>query len=62
MIDAFGRIRPGETLGEGAYGVIDAPLPPALSPTLFSRMGDAPFVVALLISLAFARPVRKGAA
>jgi apolipoprotein N-acyltransferase len=62
MIDAFGRIRPGESLGQGAYGVIDARLPPALSPTLFSRLGDAPFFVMLLVSLAFVRPGSRRAA
>jgi len=51
MIDAFGRIIPGESLGQGALGVIDAPLPPALAPTLYDRWGEGPFVVMLLISL-----------
>jgi apolipoprotein N-acyltransferase len=41
VIDAFGR--PLKTLPEGGYGVIDAPLPPALMPTPFARLGDAPF-------------------
>ena len=40
MIDAYGRIRPGARLGLGAYGVIDARLPRALSPTLYGRFGD----------------------
>ena len=40
MIDAYGRIRPGARLGLGAYGVIDARLPRALSPTLSGRFGD----------------------
>jgi apolipoprotein N-acyltransferase len=55
VIDAYGRIVPGEQLGEGAMGVIDAPLPPALSPTLFSRLGDAPFLLMLIVSLTGAR-------
>jgi apolipoprotein N-acyltransferase len=55
MIDAFGRTVPGERLGEGAIGVIDAPLPPALEPTLFSRLGDLPFVLMLALSLLGAR-------
>lgn len=57
IIDAFGRIVPGERLGTGAYGVIDGPLPPALRPTLFARLGDLPFFIMLLASLAgAARP------
>ncbi|MHB8529949.1 MAG: apolipoprotein N-acyltransferase, partial [Caulobacteraceae bacterium] len=55
VIDAFGRIVPGKMLGEGAYGVIDAALPPPLAPTLYVRMGDAPFALMLLICLAGVR-------
>ena len=51
MIDAYGRIVPGEQLGEGAFGIIDAPLPPALKPTIFDRWGDWPFAAMLLLSL-----------
>jgi len=43
VIDAYGRIRPGAWLGQGALGVIDAPLPPALAPTPFSRWGETFF-------------------
>jgi apolipoprotein N-acyltransferase len=53
VIDAFGR--PVASLGEGALGVIDAPLPPALMPTPFSRWGDLPFAVLLLVSAACTR-------
>jgi apolipoprotein N-acyltransferase len=56
MIDAYGRIRPGARLDHGAYGVIDTPLPPALSPTLFARWGDLPFAFMLALSLFFVRP------
>jgi apolipoprotein N-acyltransferase len=51
MIDAFGRVARGQSLGEGAAGVIDAPLPPALPPTPFSRWGDVAFWVMMLASL-----------
>jgi apolipoprotein N-acyltransferase len=51
FIDAHGRLIPGEVLGEGAMGVIDAPLPAALQPTLFDLWGDGAFFVMLLISL-----------
>lgn len=41
VIDAHGR--PKATLGTSRQGVIDAPLPPALSPTPYSRLRDGPF-------------------
>lgn len=50
VIDAYGRIRPGERLGLGRLGVIDAPLPPAIEKTAFSRWGDAPFGLMVLLS------------
>ena len=50
VIDAYGRIVPGKRLGLGASGVIDAPLPPALETTPFSRFGDTGFAVMLLLS------------
>ena len=50
FIDAFGRIVPGQRLGEGAFGVIDAPLPPALAPTPFNRWGDTAFWLMLIVS------------
>jgi len=55
MIDAFGRIVPGKELGQGAFGVIDAPLPPALAATPYDRLGEGPFLIMLLLSLAGAR-------
>jgi apolipoprotein N-acyltransferase len=54
MIDAYGRVLPGKLLGQGAYGVIDARLPPALSPTLFDRCGVLSFAMMLLFSFGFA--------
>jgi apolipoprotein N-acyltransferase len=50
VIDAFGRIQSGESLGEGAFGAIDAALPPALPPTPFDKWGDALFGLMLVIS------------
>jgi apolipoprotein N-acyltransferase len=61
VIDAYGRIAPGEQLDQGATGVIDAPLPPALKPTLFSRIGDLPLLAMLVVSLAGARWPRRRA-
>jgi len=50
VIDAYGRIRPGARRGLGELGVIDARLPPALSPTPYSRFDDLPFLAMLLVS------------
>ena len=62
MIDAYGRIVPGTRLRHGAFGVIDAPLPPALAPTLYDLWGEGPFGLLLLISLAGIRRVALRAA
>ncbi len=50
MIDGKGRIV--RQLGLGEAGFIDAALPPALSPTLYSRLGDWPVLVLLIFGLA----------
>jgi apolipoprotein N-acyltransferase len=50
IIDAYGRISPGARLGLGGLGVIDAPLPPALESTPYTRAGDLYFAVMLLLS------------
>ena len=55
MVDAYGRIAPGGELPQGAMGVIDAPLPPALPPTPFVRFGELFFYG--FISLAVAAGV-----
>jgi len=59
VIDAFGR--PMATLPEGAFGVIDQPLPAALAPTPFSRFGGIPFAIMLAASLACALWPRRRA-
>ena len=51
VIDAYGRIVPGARLGLGAFGVIDSPLPAALSNTTYSRLGEAAFGLMLIFSL-----------
>ncbi len=51
IIDAMGRAEPGKHLGIGAFGVIDGPLPGALPPTLYDRLGDSLFFLALALSL-----------
>lgn len=50
IIDAYGRIAPGQRLGLSRYGVVDAPLPPALAPTPYVRFGELAFWLALLAS------------
>jgi apolipoprotein N-acyltransferase len=55
IIDAFGRALPGAELGQGAFGVIDAPLPPPLPPTPYSRWGETFFWLAVTLSAAFGR-------
>ena len=50
VIDAYGRIAPGARLGLGGLGVIDAPLPPALGRTPFSRGGNLALAAMLLLS------------
>ena len=52
VIDAYGRVLPGKQLGQGAFGAIDARLPPASAPTFFEGCGNLPFLAMLLISLA----------
>jgi apolipoprotein N-acyltransferase len=51
IIDAYGRIAPSQRLGVGEFGVIDGPLPAALPPTLFNKLGDLPFFLMLALSL-----------
>ena len=58
VIDPYGRIQPGQRLGINEAGVIDAPLPAALQPTLYSRWRDLPFWVMILIGVAVAAAPR----
>jgi apolipoprotein N-acyltransferase len=51
VIDAYGRSPRRLRLAQGRAGVIDAPLPPALPPTLFDRWGEGPFALMLFVSL-----------
>ncbi|MEI4231432.1 apolipoprotein N-acyltransferase [Roseovarius sp. D22-M7] len=46
MIDATGRVTASIGMGEADWR--DAPLPPALPPTLYARFGDAPMIVVFL--------------
>ena len=49
VIDPLGRVV--ARLGLDDVGVLDAPLPRALTPTLYARFGDAGFVVLLVVGL-----------
>jgi apolipoprotein N-acyltransferase len=51
IIDPLGRLVPGKSLPERGFGVIDGPLPAAAPETLYDRLGEAPFFVALAFSL-----------
>lgn len=53
VIDPYGRIV--GRLGLGQRGVLDAPLPAALAPTLFSRTGSWP-VIAIVLLILIASP------
>lgn len=60
MIDARGAVTASLPLGTDGY--VDAPLPPRAAPTLYSRTGDTPFAVFLLIAcvcLAAIRPKHR---
>lgn len=52
MIDPYGRIL--ASLPLNTAGFLDAPLPAPLAPTLYSRTGDLPFALLLLVGLALA--------
>ncbi len=54
IIDGYGRVVPGESLGQGEAGVIDGPLPAALEPTPFFRHGNSLYGMMLLVSAAAA--------
>jgi apolipoprotein N-acyltransferase len=58
VVDAHGRVV--ARLGLGETGVVDAPLPAAAAPTLYSRYGDALLVVMLFIQGVFATLARHG--
>lgn len=54
MIDASGRPVPGQRLGLGAFGVVDASLPAARPATPYSRHGETFTALFLLFSAAMA--------
>ncbi len=50
VVDAYGRPEPGALLKLGAFGVIDAPLPPPLPATPFARFGESAFWILMGLS------------
>ncbi|SMH61454.1 apolipoprotein N-acyltransferase [Azospirillum agricola] len=57
VIDGFGRLRASLPLEQ--TGIIDAPLPPPLPPTLYGRYGDWTFLGLLLAVLSLAWILRR---
>ena len=51
IIDAYGRVVPGKSIGLGGVGLIDGPLPKALPLTTYGRAGDASLGVLLIASI-----------
>ncbi len=47
VIDARGQVV--DALALGTTGYLDAPLPPALPPTVYARLGDVPIIMLVLI-------------
>jgi len=62
VVDAYGRPEPGELLPLGAFGVIDAPLPPPLPETPFARFGESAFWILMGLSLAALIPATRRSA
>lgn len=54
VIDPLGRVLPKARLNPGESGVIDARLPKALNPTLYSQVGDLVFWLLVILGLACA--------
>ncbi|MGI3211699.1 apolipoprotein N-acyltransferase [Roseovarius tibetensis] len=59
MIDATGRVMARIPMGRAGWR--DAPLPPALPPTVYARVGDIPMIVVFLgfLGMSFARHRRR---
>jgi apolipoprotein N-acyltransferase len=58
VIDPSGRIV--ARLGLGAEGVLDSPLPSAIPPTIYARLGDTP--AAIVVAVALIIVIRRRAA
>jgi apolipoprotein N-acyltransferase len=62
VVDAYGRPGSGELLPLGAFGVIDAPLPPPLPETPYARFGERAFWILMGLSLAALVPATRRSA
>ena len=51
VVDGYGRVT--GSLGLGVEGVLDRPLPQALPPTVFARLGNVPALVLVLLLIVF---------
>ena len=60
VVDGYGRVR--AHLGLGVRGIMDAPLPPALPPTIFARWGDGPLATLVFSALVLGVAFRRGPA
>ncbi len=61
VVDGYGRPRPGALLPLDAFGVIDAPLPPALTQTPFARFGETAFWLMIGVSVVALIPAMRRA-
>jgi apolipoprotein N-acyltransferase len=52
VVDAYGRVN--RTLGLGRVGIVDSPLPVALSPTAYARFGNGIVGIILIVALGVA--------
>jgi apolipoprotein N-acyltransferase len=59
VVDAYGRPLTGALLPLGAFGVIDAPLPPPLPETPFGRFGDTAFWILMGLSASALIPAMR---
>jgi len=54
VIDSYGRVQSGASLGQDVLGVLDEPLPAALAPTPFARFGETLFYLLMGMSAVLA--------
>ena len=57
LVDPYGRVV--RRLGLDAIGYLDVPLPQSLAPTLYERLGDLLFLIALPLMLGLAWGVAR---
>ena len=57
VVDPLGRVV--KALPLGTEGILDAPLPQAVPPTPYARMGDGPVAVLIAIAMLWLMRVRR---